>query len=75
MEAETKLSMRAALRAVRRGRAFSVSKVAEKAGVKKDSVRTVIRACNSRAPSDAPWRKTGMRFRMPRGADRVERLH
>lgn len=75
MEAENKPSMRSTLLRVKRGRTFSVSKIADRAGVKTDSVRTVIRACNSKAPSDASWRRTGMRFRMPRGVDRVTRLH
>ena len=56
------------------GDTFSAKEIAKRTGATEQSVRTIIQSCNSTAPSNARFHKSGLRFEVKRGADEVRRV-
>lgn len=55
------------------GDTFSAKEIAKRTGATEQSVRTIIQSCNSTAPSNTRFHKTGLRFEVSRGSDSVVR--
>lgn len=61
------------LKLIPAGDTFSVKEIAKHTGSTEATVRTIIGNCNSTAPSNARFHKTGLRFVATRGDDAVMR--
>ena len=55
------------------GDSFSTKEIAKRTGATEQSVRTNVSSCNSKARSNAKFHKTGLRFEMQRGEDKMRR--
>lgn len=55
------------------GDTFSCKEIAARTGSTEASVRTIIGNCNSIAPSNSRFHKTGLRFELKRGEDGAQR--
>jgi predicted transcriptional regulator len=52
---------------------FSCKEIARRTGATEQSARTIIQSCNSSAPSNVQFHKTGLRFELKRGQDNARR--